>query len=106
VRGVRVSSILGSIVVYFWSAMRRGLVAIAITLALLLGSTASFGQVSGGTTDAGVAATTASTPVDTGATENLPVRVGKALLFGVVASAFFVTGNLWRRRGRRRAPRR
>jgi len=84
--------------------MRRVFVAIAFTFALLVTSLPSFAQPD--TSDAGVPANIASAPVATAPSESLPLRLGKALVFGVVVSAFFVAGGLWRRGRRKRLPRR
>lgn len=79
--------------------MRRS-VAIAITLTVLLASPPSFGQQ----LDAGADATApaVATPTET---EGLPMRLGKALAFGVVVTVVLLGGGLWRRSGRAR-PRR
>jgi hypothetical protein len=78
--------------------LHRGLFAVTCVCALLFASSHAWSDES--VADAGVAA-----PGPTAAPEPLPVRLGKALAFGVLTSAVLVGGGLWRRARRRRLPR-
>ncbi|MBX3214682.1 MAG: hypothetical protein KF850_21785 [Labilithrix sp.] len=97
--------------------MRRPLLAIAVTFALA--SPASAAEIDGAR-DAGVPQEIAATPAEgrtddaathergtaEGATnEGLPGRLGKAAVFGLVASALLLAGGVWRRGRGRRLPR-
>ncbi len=76
--------------------MRRLASSLALTCTLLLGSGTSFGQVA----DAG------EPSAPTTADEGLPMRIGKAVVFGVVATALLVFGGgRWQRARRRRKER-
>ncbi|MBX3221299.1 MAG: hypothetical protein KF795_12320 [Labilithrix sp.] len=88
--------------------MRRAALAIAVTLALALASPSSFAEV-GVDTDAGAPPSAISAaPTESAPSEGLPLRLGKAAVFGVVVSALLLGGRAWRIRGKKgsRPPRR
>jgi len=84
--------------------MRPVLVALAFTVALFVTSLPSSGQVD--SADGGVPLSIATAPVETAPSESLPLRLGKALVFAVVVSAFLFAGGMWRRGRRKRRPKR
>lgn len=82
--------------------MRRVLVAIALTLTLLVASLPSPARAD--TSDAGIPSSVE--PVASAPAEGLPARLGKALVFAVVVSAFLLAGGMWRRGRRKGRPKR
>ncbi|MBX3262230.1 MAG: hypothetical protein KF782_21265 [Labilithrix sp.] len=85
--------------------MRRPALAIAVTLALGLASSASAAQ-GGDERDAGATPRAiAAAPAEREPDEGLSLRLVKAAVFGVVASALLLAGGVWRRGRKRRLPR-
>ncbi|MDF2696241.1 MAG: hypothetical protein K0S65_4624 [Labilithrix sp.] len=78
--------------------LHRGALAVVCACTLLFASSHAWSDEVAA--DAGVAA-----PEPATTTEPCPVRLGKALAFGLVTSALLVGGGLWRRGRRRRLSR-